>query len=99
MSDVRQFQALVLESAYMSKRTTFRNYVYKVLKIREDYGLTEIAEIQLFSHFQKKLNDEVTKEVFNEYEYLPIALQYYKDEGYIDEDGNIAEWLREELKI
>jgi len=99
MSSTRQFQAFVLESAYVSGRTTLDNYIWKTLKIWEDYGLNDISIIQLFAHFQANRDKEIVKTVLKEYEHLPLHLEHYLNECWIDEDGNITKQAKENLGL
>lgn len=97
MSQTRQFQAFVLESAYMSKRISLEDYIWKTLNIWDKYGLNDISIIQLFGHFQANRDTDIVKTVFNEYEHLPLHLEHYLNECWIDEDGNLTRQAKENL--
>ncbi len=96
MSQTRQFQAYVLESAYEGKQIDLRRYVEMTLNIWEKYGLVQSMIIKLHANLQKNLESDVVKEVLNEYENLNIQLEHFINDGIFDNEGNLSE-LGEEL--
>lgn len=94
----RLFQAIVLESAYRAKRTTLENYIWKTLKIWDEYGLTDDCIVRLFSHIQQNLDKDVVKTIRNEYENIDIQLEHFLDNCWIDEDGNITEQAKDNIE-
>ena len=98
MSDVRQFQAWVLESAYRSKRITLDHYLWKTLKIWDDYGLTDDCIVRLFAHMKANEAEEVVATIYNEYENIGPTMANLLENCWIDEDGNITQQAKDNVE-